>query len=148
MAELKYLQIDDNLESYYITLCDIYFYHVSQSSSEDEKTKTAGTIDQISSLIFHAITVGGTTIREMDNEKYEKEYKRFYNDIMSAIKECSENDVVFDSFLEIIDEIVGAALKLASAFEKLGKIKEENQEATDIETEEKEDEEEVVEEEI
>jgi glutamine synthetase type III len=126
MANLKHLQIDhdDPLNSYYITLCHVYYFHVTDENSEKEKHQAEGTIETICSLLFHAINIEGTTIREMDNERYVKEYKRFYNDIIDAIRECCKNEVDFEIFLEIIDEIIGAALTLANAFNKLQSEKE------------------------
>jgi glutamine synthetase type III len=126
MANLKHLQIDhdDPLNSYYITLCHVYYFHVTVENSEKEKHQAEGTIETICSLLFHAINIEGTTIREMDNERYVKEYKRFYNDIIDAIRECCKNEVDFEIFLEIIDEIIGAALTLANAFNKLQNEKE------------------------
>lgn len=137
MANLKHLQIDndDPLHSYYITLCHVYYFHVSDDNSDKEKLQAEGTIETICSLLFHAINIEGTTIREMDNERYVKEYKRFYNDIIDAIQECCKNEVVFDVFLEIIDEIIGAALTLASAFQKLQSVKEEYIEEVEVEGE-------------
>jgi glutamine synthetase type III len=140
MANLNHLQIDndDPLQSYYITLCHVYYFHVSEENSEKEKLQAEGTIETISSLLFHAINIEGITIREMDNERYVKEYKRFYNDIIDAIQECCKNEVDFEVFLEIIDEIIGAALTLASAFQKLQSVKEEYIEEVDVDDESEE----------
>ena len=133
MANLNHIQIDNenHLFSYYITLCHVYYFNVSDDNSEKDRLQTEGTIDMISSLIFHAINIEGTTIREMENEQYEKDYKRFYNDILTAIKECSKNEVDYPNFLEIIDDIIGAAIKLASAFEKLTMVKEIHDESSE-----------------
>lgn len=127
MANLKYLRLDndDPLNSYYITLCHVYYFNVSDDNSEKEKLQAESTIETICSLLFHAINIEGTTIREMDNDRYVKEYKRFYNDIIDAIRECCKNEVDFEIFLEIIDEIIGAAHTLANAINKLHSIKEE-----------------------
>jgi glutamine synthetase type III len=126
MAKLKHLKFetDDPLQSYYITLCHVYYFNVLEDNTEKEKIQNESTIETISSLIFHAINIEGTTIREMDNKQYVREYKRFYKDIMVAIKESCKNEVDFDVFLEIIDEIIGAAIKLATAFNKLETVKE------------------------
>lgn len=134
MANLKYLQLDndDPLNSYYITLCHVYYFHVSDDNSEKEKLQAEGTIETICSLLFHAINIEGTTIREMDNERYVKEYKRFYNDIIDAIRECCKNEVDFEIFLEIIDEIIGAAHTLANAINKLHSVKEEYTEEVEV----------------
>lgn len=128
MANLKYIHLDedDPLNSYYITLCHVYYFNVSENNSEKEKQQADATIETLSSLIFHAINIEGTTIREMDNDRYEKEYKRFYSDIMTAIKECCQNTVEYDEFLVIMDEIIGAAIALASAFNKIDDIRETN----------------------
>ncbi|HLO11419.1 MAG TPA: hypothetical protein VK190_04105 [Pseudoneobacillus sp.] len=140
MVKLAHLQIesDDPLYSYYITLCHVYYFNVSDDHSEKEKLQAEATIDSISNLIFHAINIEGTTIREMDNERYQKEYKRFYKDIMIAIKECCKNEVDYDEFLGIIDEIIGAAIKLASAFNKITSIKEQEDNEEEIDEEIKE----------
>ncbi|WP_442599688.1 hypothetical protein [Neobacillus sp. D3-1R] len=130
MAKINYIQADEDdiLKSYFITLSDVYYFNVSEDNSEKEQLQTESTIENISSLIFHAITIEGTTIREMDNEVYERIYKRFYNDIMNAIKECAKNGVIFEDFLVIIDEIIGAAITLASAFGKIEQVKAVNEE--------------------
>jgi glutamine synthetase type III len=137
MANLKHLKIDndDTLSSYYITLCHVYYFHVSDDNSEKEKLQAESTIETICSLLFHAINIEGTTIREMDNERYVKEYKRFYNDIIDAIRECSKNEVDFEIFIEIIDDIIGAALTLANAFHKLHSVKVEYMEEVEVEGE-------------
>jgi hypothetical protein len=146
MAKLNYVQVDedDHLNSYYITLCHVYYFNVSEDNSEKEKLQAEGTIETLSSLIFHAINIEGTTIREMEISQYEREYKRFYNDIMMAIKECTKNGIEYDDFLLIMDEIVGAAISLARAFEKLETVKESTSEEElveiDIETSNEEEE--------
>lgn len=135
MAKLKYLQLEENFESYYLTLSDVYFYHVSETNSEKEQLQAESTIDVITSLIFHAININGTTIREMDNDLYERDYKRFYNDFMNTIKDCAKNEVDFHVFLEILDDIVSAAALLTKAFDKLEEVKahEEEEEAEEVE---------------
>jgi L-rhamnose mutarotase len=137
MANLKHLQIDpdDPLYSYYLTLCHVYYFHVSDDNSEEEKLRAEGTIETICSLLFHAINIEGTTIREMDNERYVKEHKRFYNDIIDTIRECSRNEVDFEIFLEILDDIIGAALTLANAFQKLQSVKEDYMGEAEVEGE-------------
>jgi glutamine synthetase type III len=144
MANLQHILFDndDPIFSYYITLCHVYYFHVSEENSEKDKQQAEATIETLSSLIFHAINIEGTTIREMDNEQYIKDYKRFYSDIMGAIQSCCKNEVDFDVFLEIIDEILGAAVRLATAFDKLKRINEDEQENV-IESETDEGEEEV-----
>jgi hypothetical protein len=71
----------------------------------------------------------------MDNERYVKEHKRFYNDIIDTIRECSRNEVDFEIFLEILDDIIGAALTLANAFQKLQSVKEDYMEEAEVEGE-------------
>jgi CRISPR/Cas system-associated endonuclease Cas3-HD len=139
MAQLKHIHIEeeDHLYSYYLTLCHVYyFYVIDNNESKEEKGKTEGTVEMICSLIFHAINIEGTTIREMDTEEYNKKYKRFYHDMITVIKECCKNEVEYEDFLEILDEIVGAAIKIASAFEKLYSLKEGNSESFIIRNEE------------
>ncbi|MHC0037034.1 hypothetical protein [Pseudoneobacillus sp. C159] len=139
MANLKYIQTnaEDPLYSYYVTLCHVYYFHVEEDNSEKEKQQAESTIETISSLIFHAINIEGTTIREMDNQQYVQEYKRFYNDLIGAIQDCCKNEVDYEVFLEIIDEIIGAARKIAKAYQKLESIKVETVEE-DVEDEEEE----------
>jgi glutamine synthetase type III len=138
MANLNYIHTDeeDPLYSYYVTLCHVYYFHVGENDSEKEKQQAEATIETISSLIFHAINIEGTTIREMDNEQYVREFKRFYNDIIEAIQECCKNEVDYDVFLEIIDEIIGAARKIATALHKLQSIKVESAEGSTTESDE------------
>ncbi|WP_409298542.1 hypothetical protein V1498_09530 [Peribacillus sp. SCS-26] len=125
MAAREHVESDESLESYYIALCDIFYYYPEETRGSDSEA-VKGAIHILSGLIFHGISIDGITIREMDQLKYEKMYKRFHSEIMDAIQICSKNEVEFLYFLDILDELFGAAIKLHAAVEKIEDIEQES----------------------
>ncbi|WP_409288459.1 hypothetical protein [Peribacillus sp. SCS-37] len=121
MAAREHVEFDESLESYYIALSDIFYYYPEDTRGSDSEA-VKGAIDILSGLIFHGISIEGITIREMEQLKYEKMYKRFHPEIMNAIQICSKNEVEFLYFLDILDELFGAAIKLHAAIEKVADI--------------------------
>ncbi|WP_413299234.1 hypothetical protein AA0X95_15295 [Bacillus sp. 1P10SD] len=121
MSKLNYLEITRNFKSYYQTLRDINYY--LNSDSEVDRVKLQATSSVISKLILGFIRTNGTSFREMEREQYEKEFLIFYDDFLSAIQNSGENNVDFEQFTALIDEIIGIAVKRKEALDKIQKEK-------------------------
>ncbi|MEH7438990.1 hypothetical protein V7182_16070 [Neobacillus drentensis] len=121
MSKLNYLEITWNFKSYYQTLRDINYY--LNSDAEVDHVKLKATSSVISKLILGFIRTNGTSFREMDREKYEKEFLIFYDDFLSVIQNSGENNVDFEQFTALIDEIIGIAVRRKDALDKIQKEK-------------------------
>ena len=122
MSKLEFLEVTRNFKSYYKTLRDVNYYLVSDFDKEE--LQTASQI--ITKLIFGFIRMNGTTFREMNPEQYEREFQMFHNDFLNIIQNSGENNVEFDDFAALLDELIGIADHRMNA---LGKIKKTKQEA-------------------
>jgi len=121
MSKLKYLEITRNFKSYYQTLRDINYY--LNSDSEVDQVKLQATSSVISKLILGFIRTNGKSFREMDREQYEKEFLIFYDDFLSVIQNSGENNVDFEQFAALIDEIIGIAVRRKDTLDKIQKEK-------------------------
>jgi hypothetical protein len=121
MNKLNYLEITWNFKSYYQTLRDINYY--LNSDAEVDHVKLKATSSVISKLILGFIRTNGTSFREMNREKYEKEFLIFYDDFLSVIQNSGENNVDFEQFTALIDEIIGIAVRRKDALDKIQKEK-------------------------
>lgn len=121
MSKLDYLEITRNFKSYYQTLRDANYYLHSDSDVDNEKLKATSIV--LSKLILGFIRIDGTSFREMKSDQYEKDFQIFYNDFLSVIQNSGENNVDFDHFTSLIDEIIGIAIKRRNALEKIQKEK-------------------------
>ena len=121
MSKLKYLEITRNFKSYYQTLRDINYY--LNSDSEVDQVKLQATSSVISKLILGFIRTNGKSFREMDREQYEKEFLIFYDDFLNVIQNSGENNVDFEQFAALIDEIIGIAVRRKNALDKIQKEK-------------------------
>ncbi|MDQ1145831.1 hypothetical protein QE429_002658 [Bacillus sp. SORGH_AS 510] len=121
MSKLDYLEITRNFKSYYQTLRDANYYLHSDSDVDNDKLKTTSIV--LSKLILGFIRTDGTSFREMQSDQYEKDFQIFYNDFLSVIQNSGENNVDFDHFTSLIDEIIGIAIKRRNALEKIQKEK-------------------------
>jgi hypothetical protein len=121
MSKLNYLEITWNFKSYYQTLRDINYY--LNSDAEVDHVKLKATSSVISKLILGFIRTNGTSFREMNREKYEKEFLIFYDDFLSVIQNSGENNVDFEQFTALIDEIIGIAVRRKDALDKIQKEK-------------------------
>ncbi|WML60535.1 hypothetical protein [Neobacillus sp. PS2-9] len=121
MSKLIYLEITRNFKSYYQTLRDINYY--LNSDSEVDQVKLQATSSVISKLILGFIRTNGKSFREMDREQYEKEFLIFYDDFLSVIQNSGENNVDFEQFAALIDEIIGIAVRRKDALDKIQKEK-------------------------
>jgi hypothetical protein len=128
MSKLEFLEVTQNFTSYYKTLCDVNYY--LSSDFDQEKLQAASQV--MTKLILCFICTNGSTFREWDHEQYEKEYQMFQDDFLTIIQNSGENNVDFDDFAALIDEVIGIANHRMNTLRKIKKTKQE----TAIESEE------------
>jgi hypothetical protein len=117
MTKLDFLEVNRNFRSYYKTLRDVNYY-LGNSELGQEKINATTTV--ITKLIFDFIRTSGSTFREMDQEKFEIEYEMFHDDFLRIIENSGVNNVDFDEFAGLLDELIGIVNHRMTA---LGKIK-------------------------
>ena len=117
MTKLDFLEVNRNFRSYYKTLRDVNYY-LGNSELGQEKINATTTV--ITKLIFDFIRTSGSTFREMDQEMFEIEYEMFHDDFLRIIVNSGVNNVDFDEFAGLLDELIGIANHRMTA---LGKIK-------------------------
>ncbi|WP_286229829.1 hypothetical protein [Neobacillus mesonae] len=143
MAELKYLEPTELLEKIYATLCSEYEDAQHYESKEDiEEIKV--TKSRLTKKIFNEFVVDGEYFLTMDSETFNERYHLYEGDFLRLIKECGENGVEYETFTQIIDDLIASAKFRLHAFEQLTdeiqKLQEvEEEEATAEEGEEKEE---------
>jgi hypothetical protein len=124
MSKLDFLEISRNFKSYYRTLCDVHYYLTNDSELSDEELQAVSKV--ISKLIYGFIRINGTSFREMDREQFEQEFNLFHQDFLNVIQHTGENNVDFDQFTALIDELIGIAVKRTNALRKIKKVKQES----------------------
>jgi hypothetical protein len=125
VSKLDYLEVNRNFRSYYRTLRDINYY-LNQADGNNEKLINASEI--ITKLIFNFIRTDGTTFREMDQDQYTQQYQMFSDDLVRIIQTSGENNVNFDEFARLLDELLGIANHRVNALGKIKRTKQEPQE--------------------
>jgi outer membrane murein-binding lipoprotein Lpp len=118
MSQLDFLEVSGNLKSYYRTLRDVHYYLTNDSEVSEEELQAVSKV--LSKLIYGFIRIKGTSFREMQLEQFEQEFNIFHQDFLNVIQNSGENNVDFDEFTALIDEIIAIAVKRTIA---LGKIK-------------------------
>jgi len=128
MSKLDFLEVSQNFKSYYRTLRDVHFYLTNDSELNRAELQAVSKV--LSKLIYGFIRIKGIAFREMNREQYEQEFHLFHEDFLNVIQNSGENNVNFDQFIALIDEIMGSAVKRSKA---LGKIKKGKQESLAVE---------------
>lgn len=124
MSNLEFLEISRNFKSYYQTLRDVHYYLTNDSELTQEDLQAVTKV--LSKLIYGFIRIKGTSFREMDLEQFEQEFHLFHQDFLNVIQNSGENNVDFDQFTELMDEIIGIAVKRMIALGKIKKVKHEH----------------------
>jgi seryl-tRNA synthetase len=122
MSKLEFLEVTRNFRSYYKTLRDVNYY----LSSDFDKEKLQAVSQVITKLIFGFIRMNGTTLREMNPDQYEREYQMFQDDFLNIIQNSGENNVDFDDFADLLDELIEIANHRMNALRKVQKTKQES----------------------
>ena len=123
MSNLDFLEISRNFKSYYQTLRDVHYYLTNDSEVKQEELEAVSKL--LSKLIYGFIRIKGISFREMDREQFEQEFNLFHQDFLNIIQKSGENNVEFDQFTALIDEIIGIAVKRTIALGKIKKVKQE-----------------------
>jgi hypothetical protein len=118
MSKLDFLEISRYFKSYYRTLRDVHYYLTNDSEVSPEELRAVSKV--LSKLIYGFIRVNGKAFIEMDSEQYEQQFHLFHQDFLNVIQNSGENNVNFDHFTSLIDEILEIAVMRINA---LGKIR-------------------------
>ncbi|MFP5112002.1 hypothetical protein ACSU64_06435 [Bacillaceae bacterium C204] len=121
MSKLEFLEISRNFKSYYRTLRDIHYYLSNDSELNQEELQAVSKV--LSKLIYGFIRIKGTFFREMDREQFEQEFNLFHQDFLNVIQNSGENNVDFDQFTALVDELIGIAYKRTNTLGKIKKVK-------------------------
>jgi len=121
MSKLEFLEISRNFKSYYRTLRDIHYYLSNDSELNQEELQAVSKV--LSKLIYGFIRIKGTFFREMDREQFEQEFNLFHQDFLNVIQKSGENNVDFDQFTALVDELIGIAVKRTNTLGKIKKVK-------------------------
>jgi hypothetical protein len=124
MSNFDFLQISRNFKSYYQTLRDVHYYLTNDSDLSEEELQAVSKV--LSKLIYGFIRIKGTSFREMDSEQFEQEFNLFHQDFLKVIQTSGENNVDFDQFTALIDEIIGIAVMRTNALGKIIKVKQQS----------------------
>ena len=140
MADLKYLEPTELLEKIYATLCSEYedaqHYKDKKDQEEIEVTK-----HRLTKKVFNEFVVDEEYFLTMKDETFKERYHLYEDDFLRLIKECSENGVEYDSFIQIIDDLIASAKFRIHAFEQLTEeIQRLQEESEEEEVEEEENE--------
>ncbi|WP_144548162.1 hypothetical protein [Bacillus sp. X1(2014)] len=124
MSNLDFLEISRNFKSYYQALRDAHYYlrHDPDLSQEELQAVTK----VLSKLIYGFIRIKGVSFREMDREQFKQEFNLFHQDFLNVIQNSGENNVEFEQFADLIDEIIGIAVKRTIALGKIEKVKQQS----------------------
>lgn len=121
MSKLDFLEISRNFKSYYRTLRDVHYYLTNDPELSDEELQAVSKV--IGKLIYGFIRIKGTSFREMDREQFEEGFNLFHQDFLNVIQYSGENNVNFNQFTSLIDEIIGIAVLRTIALGKIKKVK-------------------------
>jgi len=139
MAELKYLEPTELLEKIYATLCSEYedaeHYKDEKDQSEIDVTKR-----RLTKKIFNEFVVDEEYFLTMDSDVFKERYHLYEEDFLRLIKQCSENRVEFETFVQIIDDLIASAKFRLHAFEQLTEEIQKLQEVDELEESEEENE--------
>ncbi|MGF6949679.1 myosin heavy subunit [Neobacillus sp. B4I6] len=124
MNNFDFLEISRNFKSYYQTLRDVHYYLTNDSDLSEEELQAVSKV--LSKLIYGFIRIKGTSFREMDSEQFEQEFNLFHQDFLKVIQTSGENNVDFDQFTALIDEIIGIAVMRTNALGKIIKVKQQS----------------------
>ncbi|WP_066388241.1 hypothetical protein [Neobacillus mesonae] len=118
MAELKYLEPTELLEKIYATLCSEYEDAQHYENKEDQE-EIKVTKSRLTKKIFNEFVVDGEYFLTMDSETFNERYHLYEGDFLRLIKECGENGVEYETFKQIIDDLIASAKFRLHAFEQL-----------------------------
>jgi hypothetical protein len=118
MADLKYLEPTELLEKIYATLCSEYedAQHYKDEKDQKEIEVTKG---RLTKKVFNEFVVDEEYFLTMDSDVFNERYHLYEDDFLRLIKQCSENRVEYETFVQIIDDLIASAKFRLHAFEQL-----------------------------
>ncbi|MFC4803234.1 hypothetical protein ACFPA1_28315 [Neobacillus sp. GCM10023253] len=118
MPNLRYLEPTELLEKIYATLCSEYedaqHYESQQDQEEIKVTKK-----RLTKKIFNEFVVDEEYFLTMKNETFKERYQLYEADLIRMIQDCSENRIDYETFIQIIDDLIASAKFRLQAFEQL-----------------------------
>jgi hypothetical protein len=130
LEELKYLEPTDLLEKIYATLCSEYEDEQHYEKEQDQQ-EIAISKKRLTKKVFNEFVVDEEYFLTMDSKKFKEQYQLFEKDFLKLITGCGENGIAYETFLEIIDDLVACAKFRVNAFEKLQEEIGKSQEASE-----------------
>ncbi|MFB5197332.1 hypothetical protein ACE198_20790 [Neobacillus sp. KR4-4] len=121
MSNLDFLEISRNFKSYYQALRDAHYYLRNDPDLSQEELHAVTKV--LSKLIYGFIRIKGVSFREMDREQFKQEFNLFHQDFLNVIQNSGENNVEFEQFAALMDEVIGIAVKRTIALGKIEKVK-------------------------
>ena len=121
MSNLDFLEISRNFKSYYQALRDAHYYLRNDPDLSQEELQAVTKV--LSKLIYGFIRIKGVSFREMDREQFKQEFNLFHLDFLNVIHNSGENNVEFEQFAALMDEIIGIAVQRTIALGKIEKVK-------------------------
>ncbi|GHI00403.1 hypothetical protein [Neobacillus kokaensis] len=135
MAKLKYLEPTELLEKIYSTLCSEY-EDAQHYENEPDKEEIRVTKSRLTKKIFNEFVVDEEYFLTMDKETFNERYHLYEDDFLRLIRKCSENNVDYETFTQIIDDLIASAKFRLHAFEQLSDEIQKLQEAVEEESDE------------
>ncbi|MBS4216206.1 hypothetical protein [Neobacillus rhizophilus] len=139
MPNLRYLEPTELLEKIYATLCSEYEDAQHYESEQDQKEITV-TKKRLTKKIFNEFVVDEEYFLTMNEKTFNERYQLYEVDLLKMIQECSENRIEYETFVQIIDDLIASAKFRLQAFEQLSdeiqKLQEEDEQVEQEEDEE------------
>lgn len=139
MPNLRYLEPTELLEKIYATLCSEYEDAQHYESEQDQEEITV-TKKRLTKKIFNEFVVDEEYFLTMNEKTFNERYQLYEVDLLKMIQECSENRIEYETFVQIIDDLIASAKFRLQAFEQLSdeiqKLQEEDEQVEKEEDEE------------
>ena len=124
MSNLDFLEISRNFKSYYQALRDAHYFLRNDPDLSQEELQAVTKV--LSKLIYGFIRIKGVSFREMDREQFKQEFNLFHQDFLNVIQNSGENNVEFEQFAALMDEIISIAVMRTIALGKIEKVKQQS----------------------
>jgi hypothetical protein len=118
VPNLRYLEPTELLEKIYATLCSEYEDAQHYESEQDQEEITV-TKKRLTKKIFNEFVVDEEYFLTMKKETFKERYQLYEADLLRMIQECSENRIDYETFIQIIDDLIASAKFRLQAFEQL-----------------------------
>ncbi|WHY64804.1 hypothetical protein [Neobacillus sp. SuZ13] len=124
MSNLDFLEISRNFKSYYQALRDAHYFLRNDPDLSQEELQAVTKV--LSKLIYGFIRIRGVSFRDMNREQFKQEFNLFHQDFLNVIQNSGENNVEFEQFAALMDEIISIAVMRTIALGKIEKVKQQS----------------------